>query len=124
MIVKVTRKFKNKYNGELYSKGAVLDITEERYAEIRSVGNFVFPIAQDDAKNATSDDVNTLSNDVVEMPTNDSAKSGDGFDEMSVAKLKEYADKAYKMTFKGGTKKAEIIETLRRMENKEAKTNG
>ena len=40
----------------------------------------------------------------------------DGFDEMSIRELKEYADKAYKLTFKGNMKKAEIIEELRRME--------
>lgn len=124
MKVKVIRRFTDKYTKEPYSKGDMLDITEKRYAEIQSVGNFVFPIAQDNAESVSTDDMNTLSNDAVEAPTNGSAKHSDGFDEMSVAELKEYADKAYKMTFKGGTKKAEIIETLRRMENKEAKING
>lgn len=117
MKVKVTRKFTDKYTKELYSKGDVLDITEERYAEILSVGNLVFPIAQDDAKSVSVDNMNTLSNDDEETLTNDSAKPSDGFDEMSVAELKEYADKAHKLTFKGGTKKTEMIEILRRMEH-------
>lgn len=117
MKVKVIHKFTDKYTKEQYFKGSVLDITEERYAEIRSVGNFVFPIAQDNAQSVSTDDMNTLSNDAAETPTNDSAQPSDGFDEMSVAELKAYADKAYKMTFKGGMKKAEIIAELRRMEN-------
>lgn len=117
MKVKVTRKFKDKYTGKVYSKGTVLDITEERYAEILSVGNFVFPIAQDNAQSVSADDMNTLSNDATETPTNDSAKPSDGFDIMSVRELKEYADVAHKLTFKSGTKRAEIVETLRRMEN-------
>lgn len=117
MKVKVTRKFRDRYTGEVYSKGTVLDITEERYAEIQGVGNFVFPIAQDNAESVSVDDVNTLSNDATETPTNDSAKPDDGFDIMSVRELKEYADAAHKLTFKAGTKRAEIIETLRRMEN-------
>lgn len=116
MKVKVTRKFIDKYTGELYRRGDVLDITEERYNEIMSVGNFVFKIAQNDAQNISSEKANTLSNEVEETPTNDSEKLCDGFDIMSVRELKEYADKTYKLTFKGGMKKAEIIETLRRME--------
>lgn len=34
MKVKVIRRFMDKYTKELYSKGDMLDITEERYAEI------------------------------------------------------------------------------------------
>lgn len=117
MKVKVIHGFTDKYTKEQYFKGSVLDITEERYAEIRSVGNLVFPIAQDDAKSVSVDSTNTLSNDDGETLTNDSAKPRDGFDEMSIAELKEYADKAHKLTFKGGTKKAEMIKILRRMEH-------
>ena len=116
MKVKVTRKFTDKYTGELYNKGDLLEITEERYKEILSVGEFVFKIAQDNAKSASADDANTLSNDAEETPTDDSSASQDGFELMSVRELKEYADKTYKLTFKGGMKKAEIIETLRKME--------
>ena len=90
MRVKVTRKFIDRHTGEAHFKGDVLEITEERYQEIASVGNFVQMI---------SDDV-----------------TSDGFDEMSIRELKEYADKTYKLTFKGNMKKAEMIEELRRME--------
>lgn len=117
MKVKVTRKFRDKYTKEEYKKGVVLDITEERYAEILTVGKLVFPIAQDDAESVNVDDVNTLSNDAEETPTNDSQQPNDGFDIMSVRELKEYADTVHKLTFKAGTKRAEIVETLRRMEN-------
>ena len=119
MKVKVTRKFTDKYTGAHYRRGDVLDITEERYNEIMRVGNLVFRIAQNDAQNVCSEEMNTLSNKAEETPTNDSGTSGDGFDIMSVRELKEYADKAHKLTFGRGTKKAEIIETLRRMERGE-----
>lgn len=116
MKVKVTRKFRDKYTGELHKKGDCFEITEERYNEIMSVGEFVYKIAQDDALSVSSNEVNTLSNGEEETPTNDSGTSDDGFDIMSVRELKEYADKTYKMTFGRGTKKAEIIEALRKME--------
>jgi hypothetical protein len=90
MKVKVTHKFKDKHTGILYAKGEVLEITGERYQEIASAGNFV-QIIPDDA-------------------------ASDGFDEMSIRELKEYADQTYKLTFKGGMKKSEIIEVLRRRE--------
>lgn len=114
MLVKVIRKFKDKYTGEHYKKGDVLDITEERYKEIKSVGDFVYlyQIVEKPAETQESDTVTNPSDDeqnVTETPS-------DGFEDMSVKELKEYADKAYKLTFKNGTKKAEIIETLRRME--------
>lgn len=119
MKVKVTRKFRDKYTGERYKKGDLLEITKERYAEIMSVGNFVFKIAQSDVESVSDDDVNTLSDVAAETPTNEPETSEDGLDAMSVRELKEYADKTYKLTFKGGMKKAEIIETLRRMERGE-----
>ena len=70
----------------------------ERYEEIKAAGDFVFPISEDEPNDAP-DDVHA-----------------DGFDEMSIRELKEYADKTYKLTFKGNMKKAEMIEELRRME--------
>lgn len=90
MKVKVTHKFRDKYTGKIYAKGDVLEITEERYQEISSVGNFVQIVPED--------------------------ASSDAFDEMSIRELKEYADKAYKLAFKNGMKKSEIIEELRRRE--------
>ena len=102
MRVKVTRNFKDKYTGQNHAKGDVLEISMERYEEIKAVGDFVYPIA-DPEENAVKEDIPD------EMPA-------DGFDEMSIRELKEYADKAYKLTFKGSMKKAEIIEELRRME--------
>lgn len=116
MKVKVLHKFTDKYTGEHYKRGDVLDITEERYQEIMSVGNLVYKIEQNDALSVSADDANTLSNDAQELPRNDSESFGDGFDIMSVRELREYADKAYKLTFGRGTKKAEMIETLRKME--------
>lgn len=90
MKVKVTHKFKDRHTGQLHAKGDVLELTDERYQEIAGAGNFV-QIIPDDA-------------------------TSDGFDEMSIRELKEYADQTYKLTFKGGMKKSEIIEILRRRE--------
>ena len=112
MLVKVIRKFRDKYTGDHYKKGDILEITEERYAEIMTVGELVLQIAQKPAAGAENDatiNPSTEEQNVAETPS-------DGFDVMSVKELKEYADKAYKLTFKSGTKKAEIIEELRRLE--------
>ena len=119
MRVKVIRKFKDKYTGEYYSKGDVIDISEERYSEIMSVGQFVYKIGNNDDENNRSEDSNSLPDNVEETLTSDSEQSDDGFEDMNVRELKEYADKTYKLTFKAGTKKSEIIETLRRMEHGE-----
>ena len=116
MKVKVLHKFTDKYTGEQYRRGDVLDITAERYNEIMRVGLLVYKIEQDNAQSVSSESANTLSNDEAETLRNDSAPSGDGFDIMSMRELREYANAAHKLTFKVGTKKAEIIETLRRME--------
>ena len=100
MRVKVTHKFKDRHTGDIHYKGDVLEISLERYEEIKNVGDFVFPINEDEEIHEDDpDDAHT-----------------DGFDEMSIRDLKEYADKTYKMTFKGNVKKAEIIEILRKKE--------
>ena len=99
MKVIVTHKFKDRHTGNTHYKGEVLEISDERYAEITGVGNFVmqiFDVEDDESENG-------------EIPA-------DAFDEMSIRELKEYAEKAYKLTFKGSTKKSEIIEELRRRE--------
>lgn len=116
MKVKVLHKFTNKHTGEQYKRGDLLDITEERYREIMSVGTLVHIIGQNDALSVSADDSNTLSGEAEESLKTDSEQPSDGFDIMSVRELREYADKAYKLTFGRGTKKAEMIETLRRME--------
>ena len=118
MKVKVKTKFRDKYTGARYKRGDVLEITEERYEEIMSVGNLVQKIAQDADSNASVDEVNNSLDEAEETTTDDSAKPSDGFEEMSVRELREYADSVYKLTFKTGTKRAEIIETLRKMEKK------
>lgn len=115
MKVKVMRKFRDKYTNEIYQRGQVLEITEARHREIMLKGKFVFRLSED-AQNAASDNTNTLSSNDTETLSGDPAKPDDGFEAMSVRELKEYADKTYKLTFKAGTKKAEIIEALRRME--------
>jgi hypothetical protein len=113
---KVLHKFTDKYTGEHYRQGDVLDITEARYKEILSVAPLVYAIAQDDAETPSADDATNVSTNAEETAETASDAPSDGFDIMSVRELKEYADRAYKVTFKGGMKKAEIIEELRRLE--------
>lgn len=116
MKAKVLHKFTDKYTGEKHFKGDVIEVTEERYHEIMKVGQLLFKIDQNDALSVSNEGANTLSSDEVEAPTSDSEPPGDGFDIMSVRELREYADVAHKLTFGRGTKKAEMIETLRKME--------
>lgn len=119
MRVKVLTKFKDKHTGVVYKKGDCLTMTEERYKEILQVGQFVYKISEpcrSDAE-ALEDDATTNPKEYEEKPAETaSGASGDGFDAMSVRELREYADKAHKMTFGRNTKKAEMIETLRKME--------
>ena len=127
MKVKVIRKFKDKHTGKTHHKGDVLEITKERFQEIKQVGDLVQPIienAQNDESAAYEADTVNVSNDepeTAETPADASSDEtedapSDGFDEMSIRELKEYANKAYKLAFKTGAKKAEIIEVLRRRE--------
>ena len=43
MRVKVTHKFKDRHTGDIHYKGDALEISMERYEEIKNVGDFVFP---------------------------------------------------------------------------------
>lgn len=103
MKVIVTRKFKDIHTDKIHYKGEVLEISDERYQEIADVGNFVMRITENDTENASEEETHP------DAPA-------DAFDEMSIRELREYADKAYKLTFKGSMKKSEIIEELRRRE--------
>lgn len=99
MKVIVTRKFKDIHTDKTHYKGEVLEMSDERYQEITDVGNFVMRIVDNDTENVSGEE-----------------NHPDAFDEMSIRELREYADKAYKLTFKGSMKKADIIEELRRRE--------
>lgn len=119
MNVKVLKKFKDKHTGEVYKKGDFLTITEERFKEILTVGQFVYKIPEPFKNGAEAPLNDSTANPVEgeEKPVETaSGASNDGFDIMSVRELREYADEAYKLTFGRGTKKAEMIETLRKME--------
>lgn len=116
MKVKVTHKFNDRHTNVLHRRGDVLEISQERYEEIMRVGAFVVKIAQDDAQ-TVSDVPASNESDAPENRAEASADAPtDGLDEMSMRELREYADKAYKLTFKVGMKKTEIIEEIRRRE--------
>ena len=127
MKVKVTHKFRDKMTNVRYLRGQIIDVTEERYKEIMKAGNFVQKIVSEGVETPEGADTTNPATDgenAAESASEGVETHKDGFDAMSVAELKEYADKAHKLTFKAGTKKAEIVETLRRMEQKELKSNG
>lgn len=46
--------FKNKETGTYHSRGAVLEMTEDRYKEIRKKGDFVEPVQSRTAKDKTN----------------------------------------------------------------------
>lgn len=116
MKVKVTRKFNDRHTNVLHRRGDVLEISQERYEEIMRVGAFVMQIAQDDDKTLSDVDASNESQGD-DMPAEAGADAPtDGLDAMSMRELREYADKAYKLTFKVGMKKSEIIEVIRRRE--------
>ena len=117
MKVKVLHKFTDKYTGKQYRRGDVLDITGDRYHEILNVAQLVYAIEQNDALSVEKKDVNIVSDNAEESLRNDSSASSDALDTMSIRELREYADKAYKLTFGRGVKKAEMIEELRRLEH-------
>lgn len=112
MKVKVTRRFRDRHTGTLYHKGDVLEVTEERYNEIARAGNFVYRLAESHAETPESKGEDVPFSE----PENAAEGHTDGYEAMSMRELREYANVAHKMTFKVGVKKAEIIETLRKME--------
>lgn len=114
--VKVIRKFRDKYTGEKYVRGDLLEVDEHRYSELIAAGNFVFRIEQDASEIDSDNDVINESSENEEAAETLSESVSDGLEEMTVRELKEYADKTYKLTFGNGVKKAEIIEKLRQME--------
>ena len=116
MKVKVTRKFNDRYTNVLHRRGDVLEISQERYEEIMRAGAFVMQISQDDVQTDSPAPASNESN-APDTPAEESADAPtDALEEMSMRELREYADKAYKLTFKVGMKKAEIIEEIRRRE--------
>lgn len=52
MKVKVLEKFKDKYNGKVYKKGQVINVTKERFDEILTVDKLVEEVVV--AKDATA----------------------------------------------------------------------
>ena len=120
MKVKVVRSFIDKHTKERHKKGDTLNITEQRFREILRTGEFVVALSQkaqnDEKKSEDAEATNETGKDA-ESEEEPSDAPTDDLETMSIAELKEYADKAYKLTFKSGTKKSEIIEVLRRKVN-------
>lgn len=116
MIAKVICTYRDKHTLELHKRGEVVTLTEERYSELMAAGNYVFRITQKTPENVPEIDTINVSPECADASETAVDASGDAFDEMSMRELREYADKTYKLTFKVGTKKADIIEKLRNME--------
>lgn len=57
MKAKVLKRFKDKYSGEIYKEGDVLNITKERFAEILTVAPLVEEVKAQRKKAAVSEPV-------------------------------------------------------------------
>ena len=106
MFAKVTKKFRDKGTNELRPLGSVFECTEERFAEIEAAGKrmgkcFAIRVEMEAAPGGEGEEKKPP-----EKP----------LEEMSVRELREYADKAHKLTFGAKTGKAEMIEAIRRAE--------
>ncbi|MDD6145917.1 MAG: hypothetical protein PUB43_02600 [Oscillospiraceae bacterium] len=56
MTVKVIKKFRDKETGKINKVDDILEITDERLAEIKEVGNFVEEIKESDDETANKTD--------------------------------------------------------------------
>ena len=101
MRVKVVRKYRDKYTLIIHTVGETVDMTPERYQEIAAAGLYVEPMAEAQAADTVAETV-----------------PHDRLDDMTIRELREYADTHYKMTFRNGMKKTEIIEALRKRTGK------
>ena len=94
MKVKVVNRFVDKETKQLHEYGEVIEVTEERFAEISAAGNYVKALADD-------------------------TQGEEPLDKMTVAELKEYA-KANEIDLGGAKTKAEILEAIKTAEAADA----
>lgn len=50
MKAKVTKKFRDKYTGEIHKVGDIINISKKRFKEILTVGNFVEEIETEEVE--------------------------------------------------------------------------
>ena len=92
MLCRVLRPFTDKYTGETRRTGDLFECTEERLAEILTVGHLA---------EAVPDDENA-----------DKGSDRQRFEAMTVDELREYADRHFKLTFHSKVRKAEMIAAI------------
>lgn len=95
MLCKVLRPFKDKYTGDTYRTGELFECTEERLAEILTVGRLVEIVPGNQSNSCNAED-------------------GDRqrFEGMTVHELREYADKHFKLTFSNKARKVDMIAAI------------
>ena len=93
MKVKVVNRFVDKVTKQLHEYGEVIEVTEERFAEISAAGKYVEKVP-------------------------DEAQEEKPLDKMTVAELKEYA-KANEIDLGEAKTKAEILEVIKAAEDAE-----
>ena len=117
MRVEITKTFKDKYTGKMRRVGDICEMTEERYAEIAGVGDYVALIAEDGAgepENVGVIDSVLEPENAVEMALEATeAVPVPELEDMTVAELKEYGKTMFDLEFERGMKKAEIIAVIR-----------
>jgi hypothetical protein len=55
MKAKVLKKFKDKYSGKIYKPGTVIEVTEERFEEIRNADKSLIEAVEEKAEEAAEE---------------------------------------------------------------------
>lgn len=118
MFVKVTKKFKDKYTNEVRNQGDVFECTDARFAEIQEAGKragkcYAMRLEE---KEGAGEDAAVGVGKAPEGGAEAASAPGKALEDMSARELREYADKAHKLTFGAKASKAEMIEAIRRAE--------
>ena len=112
MFAKVTKVFQDKYTHEIHPLGSVFECTEQRFAEIQAASpRYVMRVDMPPEERAEDlpGDATETAKEAVNAPEKP-------LEAMTVRELREYADKAHKLTFSKGMTKAKMIEEIRRYE--------
>lgn len=112
MYAKVTREFVDKHTKEIHKVGSVFECSEVRFAEIQAVS----PRLAMRVEMPSEDNAGDLSGKAAEKAAGGINALEKPLERMTVRELREYADKAHKLTFGAGTTKAKMIEEIRRFE--------
>lgn len=120
MKVKVLRRFRDKETMQIRERGAVIEVSEKRAKEILAAGDYIEVV--ENTKGRTTKKSVTPQNDETAQdvesvtPQNQETEHEEkAVDEMTVAEMKEYAEKNG-IDLSNARKKAEILEAIQTAE--------